>query len=92
MEFFAGAAKGKLMAKKRTLWGILLGLALLLGMVLAPTGTAQARGRYKDCRERIEHQKQKLHRVVRRFGVRSRQAVKAREKLRDIRAKCDGRR
>ncbi len=80
------------MTRKRTLWEIPLGLALLLGMIIVPSGTAQAREHPKNCRERIEHQEQKLHQAIRRHGERSRQAAKAREKLHDLRAKCDGRR
>jgi len=80
------------MTRKRTLWEIPLGLALLLGMVLIPSGTAQARDHDKDCRGRIEHQEQKLHQAIRRHGERSRQAMKARERLRDLRARCDERR
>ena len=80
------------MTRKRTLWELPLGLALLLGMMIVPSRSAQARDHDKNCRERIEHQEQKLHQAVRRHGERSRQAAKAREKLRDIRAKCDGRR
>jgi len=80
------------MTRKRTLWEIPLGLALLLGMVLIPGRTAQARDRDNNCGKRIERQEQKLHKAIRRHGVRSRQAAKAREKLRDLREKCDERR
>lgn len=76
------------MTKKRTLCEILLGVALLLGIILIPNGTALGRNRDKDCRKRIEHQEQKLHEAIKHHGERSRQAAKARDELRDARAKC----
>lgn len=80
------------MTGKRTLWELSLGLALLLGMVLIPGGTAQARSRNNGCTKRIERQEQKLHKEIRSHGERSRQAAKAREKLHALRANCDARR
>ncbi len=67
-----------------------LGGTLLLGGILLTTGTAQARDRDDNCRNRIRSEERELDRNIRRHGYYSRQANHDRRELNSLRNSCHG--
>jgi septal ring factor EnvC (AmiA/AmiB activator) len=85
---FTDCKEEEAMNYKRLLRNGIMITALLSAMCVFSAPTAQARDRDDSCRQRIHKQEEKLERAIRRHGERSRQAERARDKLRDTRARC----
>ncbi len=72
----------------KTLLNAALGGAVLLGGILLPSATAQARDGDDQCFQRIRNEEFKLQRDIDRHGFFSRQAEHRRAKVRELRERC----